>query len=143
MRRPLAVVALGFTTFLGACASGNGGAMGSTMASNSFAAASTARVGRGLVSATELVSTKAQDVYHALIQLRPEYLRGRGAASINMRSQTEVVVYIDNVKAGGPETLQGFPLAGVASIQYLSAADATMRWGLGHSGGVILINTMR
>ena len=146
MRRPLMALALGALTFLGACAtSGVNGMMASSTVpgANGFHETRMTRTGRSLVSAPELVSTKAQDVYQALLQIRPEFLRGRGAASINLREQTQVVVYFDNVRAGGIEALRGFPLAGITSIQFLKASDATQRWGTGHSGGVILINTMR
>jgi hypothetical protein len=30
----------------------------------------------------------------------------------------------------------------VKEIRYISASDATTRWGTGHSGGVILVVTM-
>jgi len=146
MLRRLLVLGLA-PVVLGACAT-----TGNT-ANNEFESSSTyrpgdmpsrvVRVGRNLVSASELVGTQAADIHQALILIRPEFLRGRGAASINMREKTAVAVYFDNVRAGGLEALRGFPLQGVEAVEFISAANATTRWGTNHSGGVILVRTMR
>lgn len=40
-------------------------------------------------------------------------------------------------RLGGLETLRDVPISGIASIRYLSAGEATNRWGTNQTGGAI------
>jgi hypothetical protein len=47
------------------------------------------------------------------------------------------VIYVNGMRAGPLEALRSISAVDVQEIRYISAADATTRWGTGHSGGVI------
>lgn len=80
----------------------------------------------------------------ALIRrLRPAWLRARGQDSLGDRSTTFPVVYIDDIRHGGLETLHDIPAAEILSVRFVGAADATTRWGTGHPSGVINVITGR
>lgn len=87
----------------------------------------------------EVLDTNTSNVFEAIRQLRPNWLRKRGATS--MHQQGDIVVYLDNQPLGGPQMLQALPLTSVASLQFLDAASATQRWGTGHVHGAILVST--
>ena len=46
---------------------------------------------------------------------------------------------MDDVSYGPVESLANLNAIAVREIRYLSAADATTRWGTGYPGGVILV----
>jgi hypothetical protein len=73
--------------------------------------------------------------------LRPDWLRSRGSQSVRDPAQTEVVVYVNGQKHGGPRSLEQFPITGIKEMRYYTATEATNRWGTGHNGGVIYLTT--
>lgn len=87
----------------------------------------------------EVLATHSSNVFEAVRQLRPNWLRKRGATSVHQ--QGDIVVYLDNQQIGGPQVLQSFPLTSVVSLQFLDAATATQRWGTGHVHGAIVLST--
>jgi len=109
-------------------------------------------ISREEVEASGLVT--AYDVVHAL---QPQWLRTRGYNSVNegargfadgMRGEVTVVpgiealvVYLDNTKMGGPETLRDIQAFNVGSIRFLTPAQASFRWGLNHTHGAILVTS--
>jgi hypothetical protein len=99
---------------------------------------STAQSGtRELITQTELSKVDAVDAYTAVRQLRPTWLRSRGAASFTEPRGSLPAVYVDNMPFGELATLQIIPVAEIAEIRYISGPDATTRWGTGVLGGVI------
>jgi hypothetical protein len=68
--------------------------------------------------------------------LRPRYLTTR-------RSDADIapVVYLNNLRLGTPDQLSTMPADGVTEVRWLSAIDATTRYGTGHAGGAILVFT--
>jgi len=79
---------------------------------------------------------------HDLIaQLRPEYLRSRGASSLRDPAPVTATVYLDNVRFGSLETLKVISADQIRRVEYINAADATTRFGTNHLGGAILILT--
>jgi len=94
-----------------------------------------------VISLPEMRSSGATDAYQAISRLRPLFLhRGRDKtpARPNMSS---LQVYLDDARLGGLESLQTVPIESIRSIRYLSASEATIRWGTNHMGGVILLST--
>lgn len=93
-----------------------------------------------LITAEELTTAPSikpgQSVYDAIQFLRPQFLIRRGGGSSAMP-----VVYVDNIRRGGPETLNEIFVFQVEEIRYLSSSEATMRFGTGHPGGAILVKT--
>lgn len=53
----------------------------------------------------------------------------------------EPTVYMDNVRLGGIAELQFIPLTMVQYVQHFTAVEATTRWGINHSQGVIYVST--
>lgn len=93
------------------------------------------------ISEQELAASTARNALEAVQLLRPDWLRGRGAASIREVTPTPVVVYVDNQRFGNAETLDQFPIAAVKALRFLSASEATNRFGTGHGGGAITVTT--
>lgn len=80
----------------------------------------------------------------ALIRrLRPSWLRARGQASFTNGSASYPVVYIDEIRHGGLPTLNQIPTSEIFRLEFYNTADATTRWGTGHTAGVINIATGR
>ncbi len=91
---------------------------------------------RNLITAEELQAIDEVSVVAAVRRLRPQWLR-----TIGRRSAP--VVYIDNSRAGRIAALDNVSIENIAELRYLSASDATTRYGIGHDGGVILVRTKR
>jgi hypothetical protein len=77
------------------------------------------------------------NVYDAVAALRAAWLNVRGTDSFVETSQ--VWVYVDGTRLGGVEEMRSVAVNAVASIRHYNGVDATMRWGVGHSAGVIQI----
>ena len=87
----------------------------------------------------ELLARESRDAYEAVRQLRPNWLRTRGQTSL--QAPQPVVIYIDGVRMGGPENLQRISTDAVMSMEYVSAIEASQRFGLDHTNGAILVET--
>ena len=100
-----------------------------------------------MIERAELASVWNYDALEAIRQLRPRWLRGRGP-SISIDGSTgqltaergRVRAYVDGI-ARDLELLDMLETEDVASMRFLNASDATMRFGIGHAGGAILITT--
>lgn len=80
----------------------------------------------------------------ALIRrLRPGWLTVRGQISFTDGASSYPIVYIDEVRHGGLPTLHGIPANEIQRLEFYSTADATTRWGTGHTAGVINVVTGR
>ena len=99
--------------------------------------------GRDVITAAEIVASRVTDVYQAVAQLRPEFLRRRAISTIPAFSAPDVTVYLDDLPFGGPESLRGIPLERVRLIRYISPNEADLRWGGTHVAGAILVTTMK
>ena len=99
--------------------------------------------GRGVgnvLTYDDLVATNETNLYMAIQSLRPPWLRARGQASAV--GGTVVTVFVDGSPRGEASDLMGMPLIDIADITYLSASEATFRFGtIAGSGGSIEINT--
>ena len=126
-RRPTRAIALfitlGLSAGLSACASGGGGSSDSGP-----------RRSANLISAEELVDLGAETVLTAVRRLRPRWLQARGAGNFP-------VALLDGARLGPPDALQGVNVADIESIVYLSASDATMRYGTNYPGGAIEVRS--
>jgi TonB-dependent Receptor Plug Domain len=98
------------------------------------------RGSRDRITSDELATVDAQNALQAIQRLRPSFLQTRGGASSSLsQGAQDVVVYVDQTRMGGPSTLAQIPITDVKEIQYLSASDATQRYGTGHSAGAIVV----
>ena len=120
-------------------------ACSSTSATSSETVALRTSPARNVITATEIVRSRVSDVYQAVTQLRPDFLRRRSAsmATLTPSRSNAVVVYLDEMPLGGEETLRSIPLERVRVIRFLSPFDADLRWGGSHPAGAILVTTMK
>jgi hypothetical protein len=91
------------------------------------------------LSAEEIRTSSASNLYDAIRSHRPEWLIKRGQTSINLEG--DIVVYIDNVALGGPESLKSIDVQSVQHVRFLNASEAQMRFGVGHMHGAIVVTT--
>ena len=101
---------------------------------------STPRSDRNLLTSDQLRGQTYQNAFEAIQALRSTWLKPRGSDSFN--SPSVVVVYLDNVKLGGVETLQSLQLSTIQSIRHYDASAANARWGVGHASGAIQVITV-
>lgn len=98
---------------------------------------------RDLILAPEMANARVTDAYQAVAQLRPEFLRRRGAIVGVPSRRVGLRVYLDDTEMGGVDILRTIPIDQVTAIRYLSASEASFRWGANHADGVILVSTAR
>jgi hypothetical protein len=79
------------------------------------------------------------DAYAMLSETRPGWLRSRERSRGAVRST--VVVYLNENRLGGVETLRQIQISGIARIEYMNGIDATTRFGTNHGAGAILVTT--
>jgi hypothetical protein len=91
------------------------------------------------LSVEEIRAASASNMYDVIRSQRPEWLIKRGQTSINMEG--DIVVYVDNVALGGPESLRSVDVQSVQSARFLNASEAQMRYGVGHMHGAIVVVT--
>lgn len=88
---------------------------------------------------SELAATNAGNLYDAITKLRPQWLSSRGATSVTDASPTGVDVYMNGTFLGKADYLRDVRLQDVSSVTYWDAGQASARFGMGHSRGVIEI----
>lgn len=119
---------------LGGCASPSGGTAATQQSS------SRPRTSRDVITAEELATIDAQTALQAVQRLRPNFLQTRGGASMSInQGPVNVVVYVDQTRMGGPNSLSQIPVTEIREIRYLNASDATQRYGTGHGAGAIIV----
>lgn len=96
---------------------------------------------RSIITAEEIASLNVSSAWEAIQHLRPDFLRSRGTVSIRNPNAQYPVVYVNGMRAGGLDELRSVRAGDVQNIRFISASDATTRWGTGHAGGVIEITT--
>jgi TonB-dependent Receptor Plug Domain len=136
--RSLCLVAALVVAVVPGCASSSSGAAGSPSASQQSATHN--RGARDRITAEDLATIDVQNALQAVQRLRPNFLQNRGGASTSItQGKQDVVVYVDQTRMGGPNTLSQIPITDVKEIQHLNGTDATQRYGTGHGSGVILV----
>jgi hypothetical protein len=86
------------------------------------------------LTAAEIQSSGRIRLLDAIEALRPRYLSTRRS-----QARPAPMVYLNNVRLGSPEQLSTLSTDGISEVRWLSAIDATTRYGTGHSGGAILV----
>lgn len=135
--RPNSVLAALVMVITSACASGSssGGQRMSTT--------------RDVITQEEIAAraADASTAFQIIQKLRPQMLTGRGytMSTPNDPTADQMVpkVYVDNVMFGEMSSLNNVAATQVLEVRFISARDATTRWGTGHVGGVILVSTKR
>ncbi len=118
-------LALVLALSLGACASA-GGTSGAGPRRNP-----------DLITGDEIAAAHVLTALDAVRSLRPRFLMPQGGTT---RAHA-VQVMVDDVPRGGSSILGSINAGDVIEIRYLAPADATLRFGTGYSGGLILVKT--
>jgi hypothetical protein len=85
----------------------------------------------------EFSGTTAVDGMALVMELRPNWLRSRGAVSIQDPNAGDLQVYINGVHAGDLNRLREVSIISIRELRFLGAGEAQQRYGVGHAGGVI------
>jgi len=92
-----------------------------------------------LITRAEIDRESPSSAYDLVQNLRPIWLRERGAVSFT--EETDIVVYLDGSRLGGRQELRNVYTQNIESLEFLDARKATNRFGSGHVNGAILIRT--
>ncbi len=71
----------------------------------------------------------------AVERLRPQWLR--------TRSGDLPILHVDGTRRGNINDLSSYQLSDIEQMEFMSASDATTRFGTGYTGGVIMVTTVR
>ena len=85
-----------------------------------------------------LVFTNA---YEIVRQFRPQWLVKRGRAKISSQAYDYVVVYVDNIRQGDPQTLYTITALSVQEIEHYNMAQAQRLGPIAHPHGAIVVRT--
>ena len=92
---------------------------------------------RNSISREELQALPPGNAHRAVQELRPNWLRSRSGTLRNSSGRTPPVVFLDGRPYGGLATLYDFGIQDIEEMRFISAADATIRYGTGYPGGII------
>jgi len=95
-----------------------------------------------VLTAEEIGSVSGLTTLYDVIRLRrPRWFTRRTPTSFRGEQQADIVVYVDNVRFGGPEALRQLHPTSARLMQYLSPSQAESRFGQGHPNGAIAVIT--
>jgi hypothetical protein len=132
MKRPHILALSLVLSFLVGCSANPGAGGGSTP-----------RPQHNQISSEELQGTQFRNAYELIQALRPNWLQARGQHSLTNTAAGQVMVYLDGNRVRGPEILRQIPTSDLHVARYLTATEATARYGTDHSGGAIVNATRR
>lgn len=69
----------------------------------------------------------------AIERLRPRWLRSR--------TGSDPVLHVDGARRNSLRDLDAYQLSEIQQMEFMSASDATTRFGTGYDGGAILVTT--
>ena len=92
------------------------------------------------ITREDLETVSADNAMEVVSLMRPRWLRARPARTIN--DPTPVVgVVIDGRPRGSLDDLAQIRRENIQRISFMSASDATIRYGTGFTGGAIVVTT--
>lgn len=95
-----------------------------------------------VITAAELTDLLDRSVYEAISQLRPQWLTTRGNVSLTTSDNRLPSAIVDG-QPNRLDFLESMRPDEVETLRFISAADATMRWGTGYPNGAIEVTTRR
>lgn len=101
-------------------------------------AGSSERVDRNVITQAQIREGGFRTAYEAVEVLKALWLKIRPDG---LSQQREVLVYLDDVRLGGIQTLKQVLSSEIVLIRYYDSQTAIMRWGVDHSQGVIMVVT--
>ena len=100
----------------------------------------TPRQDRNLILQDELQRTAVSDLFEAIRNLRPQWLR-QSPTVLRQGGEGSILVYLDGVRYGDPSSLRQISVNIVQEVRYLSASEAQARYGTMDLHGVIAVTT--
>lgn len=80
------------------------------------------------------------DLYSFVQRVRPIWLRKSGPHSIT--GGDDIRVYVDGMGYSAPTALRFYNVSDVETMTFLDPGRATVRYGVGHSHGAIVVRTL-
>ena len=110
------------------------------------AAADTSRPPRAprtsdVLTEEEFAGSAIADAFRLVLHYRPQWLRSRGPLRVLDPNAGQAQVYVNNVRWGHVSLLRDITTHEVVEMRYLSASEATTRYGPNYAGGVIEVTT--
>jgi hypothetical protein len=97
---------------------------------------------RNVITADEIARVNAATALEAIQRLQPAMLtKHRGPSSLHLEDQSQITVYVDGTRFGGVGSLSMIEATSILEIRFLSASEATFRYGTGNSAGAIDIKS--
>jgi hypothetical protein len=136
------LVAAGLLLGVVACSSSSSTTTGGTASSTVVR-----RGGPNLITFDEIqqLGNAAQNAFEIIERLRPTMMRARSSTLEGGGGGQSIspVAVVDEVPQGDLSNLKNISAVSVREIRYLSATDATQRWGTGYTSGAIQVITRR
>jgi hypothetical protein len=105
------------------------------------ATANSASAGRrrdgDVLAAAEIERSNVGTLHEAIVLLRPHFLFTRGRTSMRVQNTLLPTVIVNSVPQANLESLRAISARDVLYVRFLSAPDATMRFGTGYMAGAI------
>ena len=89
----------------------------------------------------EVESSSALDAYALVQESRPNWLHARGNISIRDPSAGAIQIYLNGSHFGDVNRLHEIATREIRELRFFGAAQAQLRFGTGHAGGVIDVST--
>lgn len=95
--------------------------------------------GRSVISFEEIQGASVDNALDVVRLLRPEWLNTRPPDRLGETQAKGSTVYLDDFRYGDLDSLRSIHASMISSIRFVSAAEATARWGPGNVMGVIQV----
>jgi len=95
-----------------------------------------------VISREQIAALHATDALEVVRRLRGQQLHVRGATSLVDPAGALATVYVDRMPVGTVTALRDIEAADLQEIRFLSAWDATTKYGGRHRAGVIEVTTL-
>jgi hypothetical protein len=90
-----------------------------------------------VLTEAELQAARDLTLYDAIQRLRPSFLRSRQARTTSTLNPEPVHVFVGGARAEGLAALRLFTPKQVKEVRFYEPNEANVRFGTGHSGGLI------
>ena len=94
-----------------------------------------------LITREQIESLGDATAFQIVQRFRSSWLRARTQATFGNSTPAYAEVFVDELRYGDINSLNRISSTQIQSIEYLSATDATTRYGTGYMGGIIRVNT--
>jgi hypothetical protein len=91
------------------------------------------------ITAEEIERSHATDLLTAVQSLRPHWLQRRYSQTVS--GDAGITVYLNDYRLGSLRDLRTIPAGTATLVQFLSAAQAQYRYGVGNMHGAIAVTT--